>query len=809
MKRGRDLTLPQISGLTGGELISRGEDADVFKYYDARTREPLAIKASTRRGGAPSVNRLEHEGKALQVVGQVRGIPGFKGTGKVGDGRHFLVMEFVDGPTLAEAISQRCYPWEPAVRIILAAAETLGVVHQRGLAHRGVAPHSIIIGTKSTMLVGFGAAEAIGSPTAPPPTTNSLPWAAPEVVRNGAVVDIRADVYSLAATLYTMIAGRPPHWDPQKGENDIAERIVAGPPAPLTGHNVPPVLTHVLQKALASDPAGRFVTVAALSGALAGVLAAPGTAMPPSTALGGPRDGAPPPPPPRPLQPVPPPREGPTSGGGRSGPILGGAGRPVGPATEPNIAVQPPLPPPPPMAPAPAAPPGPGFVPAASAQPPLPPASELAAAPPPPPGLAAPGEPQRLASPLAPPTPIVATALVEQAAPPAPVAVVPPGAGGLPPAAPGRGGTMAPVPLVPVPLAPGPLTPAAPTVSARPEAEPAAPTVAYGGPVSNQPQQAPPKTAAPPAAPAEPAPPAGPIAPAVPSLIDVPTRPYDGPMPPPVAPRSVGPAPLTSTPTPGGQPRPAAPVPIAPAPVSGAPVPPPAAQAAPAPAAPAAPSAGAQAAQAAQAAPATQAPAGPASPPVAPVPVQPVPVQQPVAQQPMSPSQMPLAAVIAQPSLTPVTPIRLGAPDATIHSKRKAGTVVLAVVATVAIVAALLGFWWFGREGQPLPGAEGTPAGTSAPPNVVVDSAPSPVEGLVSTDASGNLVFTWVNPDPEDGDLYDWVLLGDSTNAHEQVSAPRVVISEEAEPGQRTCIAVRLLRASGKMSEPALEICTP
>jgi serine/threonine-protein kinase len=133
------------------------------------------------------------------------------------DGHHFFVMEYVEGSTIKDALDKgEKYDEKTALKIVMAVAEALKHAHQRGLIHRDIKPENIIL-TKdgNVKLADLGLARltadekwamseagmAIGTPY----------YISPEQVRGQVDVDIRADIYSLGATLYHMVTGRVPY----------------------------------------------------------------------------------------------------------------------------------------------------------------------------------------------------------------------------------------------------------------------------------------------------------------------------------------------------------------------------------------------------------------------------------------------------------------------------------------------------------------------------------------------------------------------------------------------------------------------
>ena len=133
------------------------------------------------------------------------------------DGHHYFVMEYVEGSTIKDALDKnKVFEEKTALKIVMAVAEALKHAHQRGLIHRDIKPENVIL-TKdgNVKLADLGLARltadekwamseagmAIGTPY----------YISPEQVRGQVDVDIRADIYSLGATLYHMVTGQVPY----------------------------------------------------------------------------------------------------------------------------------------------------------------------------------------------------------------------------------------------------------------------------------------------------------------------------------------------------------------------------------------------------------------------------------------------------------------------------------------------------------------------------------------------------------------------------------------------------------------------
>jgi putative methionine-R-sulfoxide reductase with GAF domain len=164
----------------------------------------------------------------------------------------YLVMELIRGPDLGRALEERGapgLPLEEVLEISRQAADALDYVHGQQIVHRDVKPRNLIACDRGVVLVDFGVARELGDD----PGTRGVgtpQFMAPEVLV-GESVSPRSDVYGLAATIWTLLAGKPPSY----GYLD---------PLP----NVAPELELALKRALDVRPERRFASAAALAGAL-------------------------------------------------------------------------------------------------------------------------------------------------------------------------------------------------------------------------------------------------------------------------------------------------------------------------------------------------------------------------------------------------------------------------------------------------------------------------------------------------------------------------------------------------------------
>jgi hypothetical protein len=188
------------------------------------------------------------------------------------DGRPYLVMELCSG-SLADRLGKDGTIPAPDVREVgVRIADALEVAHQAGVLHRDLKPANILVNRfGSPGLADFGLAASHDTSRQLSATLEALTpaYAAPEVFRMERPT-VAVDVYGLAATLYSLLSGRPPRW-PADGYPSIATIIgMQNDPIPdLPG--VPSALVAVLRKAMANEPADRYPSAAAFRDALKGV----------------------------------------------------------------------------------------------------------------------------------------------------------------------------------------------------------------------------------------------------------------------------------------------------------------------------------------------------------------------------------------------------------------------------------------------------------------------------------------------------------------------------------------------------------
>ena len=242
--------------------IARGGMAEVFLARDLLLDRPVALKVLFREFAVdPSfVERFRREAQSAAGLSHPN-IVGVYDSGE-SSGTYFIVMEYVEGRSLAQIIRDDG-PLSPdrAADIATDVAAALGFAHRGGVVHRDVKPGNVLISPSGQVKVtDFGIARAVSERLAP--TSRSIVVGTPEYFSpeqaRGEPVDPRSDVYSLGIVLYEMLTGRPPF----AGDSPVAVAYKHVQETPIPPREIDPALPSSLEavtlKALAKNPANRY-----------------------------------------------------------------------------------------------------------------------------------------------------------------------------------------------------------------------------------------------------------------------------------------------------------------------------------------------------------------------------------------------------------------------------------------------------------------------------------------------------------------------------------------------------------------------
>ena len=281
-------------------LIGQGGMGEVWQARDTKLDRDVALKvlpeAST--SDPDRLARFEREAKVLASlnhpnIGSIYGL-------EEAEGVKALVLELVEGPTLADRIKQGPIPLDEALPIAKQIAEALEAAHEQGVIHRDLKPANIKVREDGTVKVlDFGLAKAF-QPDASGPSISASPtisltaaatqmgmvigtaaYMAPEQA-SGKVVDKRADVWAFGVVLYEMLTGTRPFVCDDVSKT-LAHVIAIDPDWSTLPKNVPPVLGTFLRGCLQKNPKQRVQAIGdvrlAMEGAFETTLTAPAESM--------------------------------------------------------------------------------------------------------------------------------------------------------------------------------------------------------------------------------------------------------------------------------------------------------------------------------------------------------------------------------------------------------------------------------------------------------------------------------------------------------------------------------------------------
>ena len=239
--------------------IGRGGFSVVYAATNTLLGTRVAVKVLNPLSRESDRRRFERE---CQVMGRLSHHPSVVTVHHAGyatDGSPYLVMELVEGGSLADRLDRHgAMSWQEAVDHVVLIAEALAYVHDAGVLHRDVKPENILIGAQGQpLLTDFGIAR-LGESGTNTATSIAASWlhSPPETFDDRR--EPRSDLYSLASTLYQLIDGHPPFY--RSGEesiNPLMYRLVNEPPPRLRPELAPPALADVLERSLAKNPEHR------------------------------------------------------------------------------------------------------------------------------------------------------------------------------------------------------------------------------------------------------------------------------------------------------------------------------------------------------------------------------------------------------------------------------------------------------------------------------------------------------------------------------------------------------------------------
>jgi Tol biopolymer transport system component len=261
------------------EVLSRigaGGMGEVWKATDTRLDRSVAIKILPAEfaENAQLRVRFDREAKTISQLNH----PNICTLHDVGqeEGLAYLVMELLDGESLADRLARGALPTEQALKIAIEIASALDRAHHEGIVHRDLKPGNIFLTKSGAKLLDFGLAKSsldvlpteslLAGATQHKPLTaegtivGTYQYMAPEQV-SGERIDARTDIFAFGAVLYEMLTGTAAFSG--KNRTSIVAAIISGEPRPLSSIQpmTPPLLERLIRTCLAKDPDDRWQTM--------------------------------------------------------------------------------------------------------------------------------------------------------------------------------------------------------------------------------------------------------------------------------------------------------------------------------------------------------------------------------------------------------------------------------------------------------------------------------------------------------------------------------------------------------------------
>lgn len=287
---------PELPGYTYVKVLGSGGFSDVFLYEQKLPRRRVAVKVLL-------IDDLSEASRAAfvdeaNVMAQLSAHPyivSIYHADVANDDRPYFVMENCSGPSLAERYKQEAFTVADALRTGVRLSSAIATAHGAGILHRDIKPANVLTNDFGwPALTDFGISSAVEDEVLPTHTGTladalsgstggsiggstesasvgmSVPWSPPEMFDDDPRPDVRSDVFSLAATIYTILAGQTPFEvrGRSNGTLDLIGRIERGAISPFVRDDLPRSLVAVLQKGMATDREDRFATAVDFARAL-------------------------------------------------------------------------------------------------------------------------------------------------------------------------------------------------------------------------------------------------------------------------------------------------------------------------------------------------------------------------------------------------------------------------------------------------------------------------------------------------------------------------------------------------------------
>jgi eukaryotic-like serine/threonine-protein kinase len=251
---------PILPGFSHLHVLGAGGFADVFLYEQNMPRRQVAVKVMLSEVVNDQVRQMfQAEANLMAQLSAHPSILTVYQASVSSDGRPYLVMELCSS-TLSQRYRAERMPVAEVLRIAIKIGSAIETAHRAGVLHRDIKPSNILLTAYGhPVLSDFGIASTLSESDDRAAVGMSIPWSAPEVLMDETAGTVESEVFSLAATIYSFIAGRSPFEIPgdSNSSNELIARINKGKPQPIGRNDVPASLESILARAMSRKPENR------------------------------------------------------------------------------------------------------------------------------------------------------------------------------------------------------------------------------------------------------------------------------------------------------------------------------------------------------------------------------------------------------------------------------------------------------------------------------------------------------------------------------------------------------------------------
>ncbi|MGV8881261.1 MAG: serine/threonine-protein kinase [Rhodoglobus sp.] len=264
---------PILPGFSHIHALGSGGFADVFLYEQNMPRRQVAVKVLLSEVVNDHVRHMfQAEANLMAQLSAHPSILTIYQAGVSSDGRPYLVMELCS-PSLSQRYRLERLPVSEVLRIAVRIGSAIETAHRAGVLHRDIKPSNILMTAYGhPVLSDFGIAATLGDSADRDAVGMSIPWSAPEVLMDETAGTVASEVWALAATTYSLLAGRSPFEVPgaSNTSSDLISRINRARPQPIDRGDVPASVEKILARGMSRKPEQRQASILELINELQG-----------------------------------------------------------------------------------------------------------------------------------------------------------------------------------------------------------------------------------------------------------------------------------------------------------------------------------------------------------------------------------------------------------------------------------------------------------------------------------------------------------------------------------------------------------